>query len=164
MVRKTFLEWLKNPKKELRKFRSKACYLCDLNGKILKEFDNLFDCARYLKKKRNFAVSQYNSDCIVSNKYRVFTIDYYLENKDFILKMKTYSCKTKLKKELRDKKKIILCDMYPEEEFTIDSLSNKIKKHIETIRLILKGKTLKNDYNIRYKYPELQNINTKHIS
>ena len=162
-MKKTFLEWVKQPKKEIRPFRSsKACYLCDLNGKILKEFNNLFDCARYLRHSRNFAVSQYNSCCIVNGKYRVFTINYYLENKVEILKLKNYTCETKLKNKIRYNKNIILCDLHPNEEFIIKSLSDRISKHIETIRLILKGKILKNDYNIRYKYPELQNLDVRH--
>ena len=76
---------------DIRKFRSsKACYLLDLNGNILNEFDNLQCCARFLNKKQ-FQKTQFNNGCAISKKYRVFTIDYYNENKKSILKLKNYT-------------------------------------------------------------------------
>lgn len=159
-MKKTFLDWVKNPKKQTRNFRgSKACYLCDLNGKVLFEFDNLMDCARHLKKKRQISDKQYNTGTVISKKYRVFTINYYLENKEDILKLKNHTVEHILKSKMHKKQNIILCDLYPEEEFLYTTnLSKKLKKTPQTIGLILNGGIKKNPYNIRYKYPELRNL------
>lgn len=155
-MEKSFEKWLKDI--SVRKFRgSKACYLLNLSGDILKEFDNLLQCSRYLNMTQ-LSENQYNNGCIIKSKYRVFTISYYVKNKVNIKKLKSYTQECKKMQEMHRKQNIIICDLFPNEEFLyIKPLSDKLGKSSESVRLILRGKTISNPYNIRYKYRELRN-------
>lgn len=155
-MEKTFEQWLKYT--NVRKFRSsKSCYLLNLNGDILKEFDSLLQLSRYLNMTQ-LSEAQYNTGCIIKREYRVFTINYYNENKSKIKKLKSYVQEYKKIQEMHRKQNIIICDLFPNEEFLyIKPLSDKLGKSSESVRLILRGKTISNPYNIRYKYPELRN-------
>src|SRR5690606_12052173 len=101
---------------DIRKFRSRnACYLLDLNGNILNEFDNLQCCARFLKNKSQIGSNRFNNGSVVNRNYRIFTIDYYNKNKKSILKLKNYNRVVK-EKSLNSKPKPIpipnyLCDL-----------------------------------------------------
>lgn len=51
-----------------------------------------------------------------------------------------------------EKKKIVLCDLFPSEEFkNMQELALRLGVTRETIRLKLNGSIIENKYNIRYK-------------
>lgn len=162
-MKKTFEEWLKesNYQKEIRNYNSdKECLLLDLKGFVINKFDNLQQLSRHLKYGQ-LSKLQYDSligkrGCIIDKKYRVFTIKFFHENYTEIQKLISFSCHVKEKKRIYDLSQKLICDLYPNKDFkNIKQLSETIKKHQETIRDILKGKIKKNEYNIRYKHPEL---------
>lgn len=129
-------------------------YLCDLKGNILNEFNNIQDCSRYLNRTQINA-SQLNKGNVIKKKYRVFTVSFYNENKELILRLKDYKNETeynkKYNKKLNQVKGVIICDLFPNQEFTKIELAKKLKMTPNNIGNILNGNAVKT-YGIKYKY------------
>ena len=145
--------------------RNTCCYLLDLNGKILKEFNNLQACSRFLNKTQLNKL-QYNSGSVVSKKYRIFTKYFYNNNIDKIKKLSNISNATDIKKTLSKDKFILICDLFPDIEFkNAVELSKYMEDNHKYFKMtsaqilnVAKGITIKNIHNIRYKNIHLTTI------
>lgn len=129
-------------------------YLCDLKGNVLKEFDSLQDCSSYLNRTQINSI-QLNKGNVIKKQYRVFTVDFYNENKELISRLKDYKSETEYKKKYNKKinqvKGVIICDLFPNQEFTKIELAKKLKMTPNNIGNILNGNAVKT-YGIKYKY------------
>lgn len=155
-MRKTFIEWIKVCRSNSNLKTGIPCVLLDLSGVVVGKFERLIDLAEFLGMPQ---VTVYNTDRIFLGKYRVFTQDYFLKNKDVVYSMKNYIRECDYISEMHKKQNIIICDLFPNEEFLYyGSIAKKLNVSQASISNIMTGKTISNPHNIRYKHPELRGL------
>lgn len=134
--------------------RSQETYILDLNGKIVETFPSSKMAYEYLDVTPYY--SSKNTPSVVKKKYRIVTKEFYDLNIDEI---KTWPNYTDINKEIKKyylESKVIIADINGKTiDFKdINELSAKLNKTTEAIRVVLRGKSKSNKYNIRYKNPK----------
>ncbi len=127
------------------------CYLLDLDGNIIKEYESILKC--YRSGLLMNPISFKNKGIIHKKKYRVVTVDFYNTNLDTILSWKNYS---KVPPKPIVKKPIIYVDFKTEilEFNSARMVANFLGTSYENVRTILNKSVKNNPNNIRYKKEE----------
>lgn len=126
-------------------------YLLDLKGNIINEFISISEVSRFLNKKTHS--HSINTDRIISKKYRIVSIEFYILNIDYIKSWKPYSNQTLENKKNYILKRIVICNN--KEYSSKEELEKELPITVERIRQIIVGGNSKK-FDIRYKYPELR--------
>ena len=141
---------------------SEKCYLLDLKGNIVEEFKSIQSAFKSLGITPHYAGK--NTPSVVDGRYRIVTQEFYKNNKVEILSWPHYTDLSKYMADVYKKSIVVSAVINGKIRVFSDSaeLAKELKKTREAIRLILKGETKSNPYNIQYVNPEAR-IEFKHL-
>ena len=133
---------------------SEECYLLTLSGEIHEEFKSIQSAFKSLGITPHYAGK--NTPSVVDGQFRIVTKDFYKTNKAEIETWPHYTDLSKYMAEVYKNSIVVSAVINGKRIVFTDSaeLARKLKKTREAIRLILKGETKANPYDIKYVNPE----------